>query len=57
MDNSYLDLGINKSGFVHTLHSGRLNSTIKICSLSSPWMVSWKETMMPSVTYNVIQYP
>jgi hypothetical protein len=24
MDNSYLDLGINKSGFVHTLPSGRL---------------------------------
>jgi hypothetical protein len=24
VDNNYLDLGINKSGFVHTLPSGRL---------------------------------
>jgi hypothetical protein len=26
VDNNYLDLGMNKSGFVHTLPSGRLNS-------------------------------
>jgi hypothetical protein len=25
VDNNYLDLGMNKSGFVHTLPSGRLN--------------------------------
>jgi hypothetical protein len=24
VDNNYLDLGMNKSGFVHTLPSGRL---------------------------------
>jgi hypothetical protein len=24
VNNNYLDLGMNKSGFVHTLHSGRL---------------------------------
>jgi hypothetical protein len=27
VDNNYLDLGMNKSGFVHTLPSGRLNHT------------------------------
>jgi hypothetical protein len=27
VDNNYLDLGMNKSGFVHTLPSGRLTST------------------------------
>jgi hypothetical protein len=26
VDNNYLDLGMNKSGFVHTLPSGRLSS-------------------------------
>jgi hypothetical protein len=26
VDNNYLDLGMNKSGFVHTLPSGRLTS-------------------------------
>jgi hypothetical protein len=26
VDNNYLDLGMNKSGFVHTLPSGRLIS-------------------------------
>jgi hypothetical protein len=25
VDNNYLDLGMNKSGFVHTLPSGRLS--------------------------------
>jgi hypothetical protein len=25
MDNNYLDLGMNKSGFVHTLPDGRLS--------------------------------
>jgi hypothetical protein len=25
VDNNYLDLGMNKSGFVHTLPGGRLN--------------------------------
>jgi hypothetical protein len=25
VDNNYLDLGMNKNGFVHTLPSGRLN--------------------------------
>jgi hypothetical protein len=25
VDNNYLDLGINKSGFIHTLPSGRLS--------------------------------
>jgi hypothetical protein len=25
VDNNYLDLGMNKSGFVHTLPSGRFN--------------------------------
>jgi hypothetical protein len=27
VDNNYLDLGMNKSGFVHTLPSGRLTRT------------------------------
>jgi hypothetical protein len=27
VDNNYLDLGMNKSGFVHTLPSGRLTSS------------------------------
>jgi hypothetical protein len=27
VDNNYLDLGMNKSGFVHTLPSGRLTLT------------------------------
>jgi hypothetical protein len=27
VDNNYLDLGMNKSGFVHTLPSGRLNNS------------------------------
>jgi hypothetical protein len=27
VDNNYLDLGMNKSGFVHTLPSGRFNAT------------------------------
>jgi hypothetical protein len=26
VDNNYLDLGMSKSGFIHILHSGRLNS-------------------------------
>jgi hypothetical protein len=26
VDNNYLDLGMNKSGFVHTLPSGRLSA-------------------------------
>jgi hypothetical protein len=26
VDNNYLDLGMNKSGFIHTLPSGRLNA-------------------------------
>jgi hypothetical protein len=26
VDNNYLDLGMNKSGFVHTLPSGRLRT-------------------------------
>jgi hypothetical protein len=26
VDNNYLDMGMNKSGYVHTLPSGRLNS-------------------------------
>jgi hypothetical protein len=25
VDNNYLDLGMNKSGFIHTLPSGRLS--------------------------------
>jgi hypothetical protein len=29
VDNNYLDLGMNKSGFVHTLTSGRLTSMFK----------------------------
>jgi hypothetical protein len=28
VDNNYLDLGMNKSGFVHTLPSGRLKSNV-----------------------------
>jgi hypothetical protein len=28
VDNNYLDLGMNKSGFVHTLPSGRLTTTV-----------------------------
>jgi hypothetical protein len=27
VDNNYLDLGMNKSGFVHTLPSGKLTAT------------------------------
>jgi hypothetical protein len=27
VDNNYLDLGMNKSGFIHTLPSGRLSAT------------------------------
>jgi hypothetical protein len=26
VDNNYLDLGMNKSGFIHTLPSGRLRA-------------------------------
>jgi hypothetical protein len=36
VDNNYLDLGMNKSGFVHTLPSGRLsldNTRVKSCLL------------------------
>jgi hypothetical protein len=29
VDNNYLDLGMNKSGFVHTLPSGRLRYFIE----------------------------
>jgi hypothetical protein len=32
VDNNYLDLGMNKSGFVHTLPSGRLKSKDKSSS-------------------------
>jgi hypothetical protein len=28
VDNNYLDLGMNKSGFVHTLSSGRLSQRV-----------------------------
>jgi hypothetical protein len=28
VDNNYMDLGMNKSGFVHTLPSGRLTTDI-----------------------------
>jgi hypothetical protein len=34
VDNNYLDLGMNKSGFVHTLPSGRL----------SPWVRAQKNS-------------
>jgi hypothetical protein len=30
VDNNYLDLGMNKSGFVHTLPSGRLTFTLPL---------------------------
>jgi hypothetical protein len=30
VDNNYLDLGMNKSGFVHTLPSGRLRFSLMI---------------------------
>jgi hypothetical protein len=29
VDNNYMDLGMNKSGFVHTLPSGRLSANAK----------------------------
>jgi hypothetical protein len=29
VDNNYLDLGMNKSGFVHTLPSGRLRLEVE----------------------------
>jgi hypothetical protein len=31
VDNNYLDLGMNKSGFVHTLPSGRLTQISVWC--------------------------
>jgi hypothetical protein len=34
VDNNYLDLGMNKSGFVHTLPSGRL--TVNRISAAAP---------------------
>jgi hypothetical protein len=35
VDNIYLDLGMNKSGFVHTLPSGRLNNRTPISHLKN----------------------
>jgi hypothetical protein len=33
VDNNYLDLGINKSGFVHTLPGGRLTRPLLVGGL------------------------
>jgi hypothetical protein len=35
VDNNYLDLGMNKSGFVHTLPSGRHTTTYNVIYYSS----------------------
>jgi hypothetical protein len=34
VDNNYLDLGMNKSGFVHTLPSGRLTANLHLGNVS-----------------------
>jgi hypothetical protein len=34
VDNNYLDLGMSKSGFIHTLPSGRLSPVIQLSTLS-----------------------
>jgi hypothetical protein len=39
VDNNYLDLGMNKSGFVHTLPGGRLSYNVEAALHSRP--VRW----------------
>jgi hypothetical protein len=57
VDNNVLDLGMNRSGFVHTLPSGRLNTSIQTSKGVSFLCVSLKVLKTITTTNTNIYHP